>query len=55
MTNLQCPFTCIIFYLIELDAVAISDDLILYHSYPYTGWLRKNATPMITNFKEIRD
>ena len=21
----------------------------------YTGWPRKNATPMITNFKEIRD
>ena len=23
--------------------------------HPYTGWPRKNATPAITNFKEIRD
>ena len=25
------------------------------HDGNYTGWPRKNATPMITNFKEIRD
>ena len=26
-----------------------------YNYVGYTGWPRKNATPMVTNFKEIRD